>query len=233
MALFDSIIKEASEKYNLGDKSGTLLSSLLALITNQETGGFAGFISRFREAGLGDTATSWITTGDNAEISNEQMESAIGEDTIAVISEKTGIEKEKATSAMAFMTPKVVDKLTPKGEVPDDDSILSTIGGYLTGIGGAAAGAVTGAASTASAAAGNATEKVGDAAEAVGEKLSGAMGSVTSGFDGDGTDDGGSILRWLLPLILLALLLILGYWFCGTASTPVSKTHGKCIKSIH
>lgn len=222
MALFDSIISGASEKFGLGDKAGTLLSALLALMTNQKTGGFSGFIDRFREADLGDTVTSWITSGDNAEVSSEQIESAIGEDTIAVMSEQLGIDKEKTTSALAYMTPKVVNNLTPDGEVPDNDNLLSKIGGFLTGATGVAAGIAIGVAGGSQAVAGSvadkasdAAESVGDAAGAVGEKISDAFDSVTDGFDGDGDDDGGSILTWLLPLLLLGVLIAIGFYACG------------------
>lgn len=232
MALFDSVINGASEKFGLGDKAGTLLSALLALMTNQETGGFSGFMDRFKQAGLGDTATSWITSGDNTDISSEQLESAIGADTISVISEQVGIDKEKTTSALAFMTPKVVDNLTPNGELPDDDSLLSKIGGFLTGAGGMAAGVLAGAAGGSKAVAGtvankasDAAESVGDAAGAVGDKITGAFDSVTGGFDGDGDDDGGSILKWLLPLILLGVLIAIGFYACRDNKPVVTDTN--------
>ena len=260
MALFDSIISGASEKFGLGDKAGTMLSALLALMTNQETGGFSGFLDRFKEAGLGDTATSWITSGDNAEVSSEQIESAIGSDTIATIAEQVGVDKDKATAALAYMTPKVVDDLTPDGEIPDDEGLMSRIGGFLSGIGGTAAGVVAGAAGLAGAAASGAADKAGDAVDAVGDvagaakdkvgdaagatvdagkaavgavgdtagaavdavgdaagaakdKVGDAFESVGDVFDGDG--DGGGVLKWLLPLLLLGVLLVLGFMFCG------------------
>jgi outer membrane protein OmpA-like peptidoglycan-associated protein/uncharacterized protein YidB (DUF937 family) len=186
MALFDSIINGVSEKFGLGDKAGTLLSALLALMTNQETGGFSGFLDRFKDAGLGDMATSWITSSDNAEVSDEQIEAAIGSETIDTIAEQVGIERDKTTSALAFMTPQVIDSLTPDGEVPDDESLLSKISGFLTGLGGAAIGAAGAMASgaadkaedavdAAKDAAGVAADKVGDAAEAVGDTAEAAV----------------------------------------------------------
>ena len=97
--MFDSIIKEAQEKFNLGDKAGNLLASLLCLIANPENGGFGGFIERFRNAGLGNLAESWITTGDNTPISNEQLESALGAETLNAVADQSGVETEAATSA--------------------------------------------------------------------------------------------------------------------------------------
>jgi len=259
MALFDSIISGAAEKFGLGDKAGTLLSALLALMTNQKTGGFSGFLDLFKSKGLGDLATSWITGGDNADITGDQIQSVLGADTISGLAEQTGIPADKATSALGFMLPQVVDKLTPDGEVPDDEGILSTIGDLLSGWGGAAAGTVAGAAGVAGAVASGAADKAGDAVEAVGDaagavkdtagdaveavgdaagaavdkgkevagdaadavtgaadaaadKVGDAFNSVGDTFDGDGD---GSILKWLLPLLLLGLLILLGFWFCG------------------
>lgn len=229
--MFDSIINSAGEKFGLGEKAGSLLSSLLALIASPASGGFSGFIGKFRDAGLGDLVDSWITTGDNTPISNEQLESALGEDTLNSVAEQAGTDKETATSAMAMMVPQVVDQLTPDGEIPDEESLLSKIGGFLGGIGGAvfgAAGAMAGgtvdrvdAAAGATYEAGKASVgkgvgMVGDAAGAVGDRIGGAMNSVGDAFDGDG---GGS-LKWLIPLLLLGLLIVLGYMFCGKSVPP-------------
>lgn len=238
MSLFDSIIGEVNEKFNLsGEKAGGLLSALLGLMT-APGGGFRGFIDRFTNAGLGDTATSWITMGDNTPLSDEQLESALGEDTIGSVAQQAGVDRATATSAMAFMVPQVVDRLTPDGEVPNETDLLSRIGGFLTGAGGAIAGGL----GTAGAAAGGAFDRVGSAAEElldrdrdvvvdrtdtvrdssgvlVGDRA--GMVNTTRETIDDDTDDGGSILRWLLPLLLLGLLLVLGYWFCSRPSTPI------------
>ena len=191
MSLFDSIIGTAAEKFGLSsDKAGGLLAALLGLMT---TGGFSGFLDRFRSAGLGDTVNSWITTGDNTPLSGEQLESALGEDTITSLANQSGVDRATATSAMATMIPSVVDTLTPDGEVPDEASLLSRIGGFLSNWGGALGGAVIGGIGATGAFAGGAADKVGDkvgdVAGAVGdaagatydkgkEVLSGGIGAV-------------------------------------------------------
>jgi OmpA-OmpF porin, OOP family len=239
--MFDSIINDVQKKFNLGDKGGSLLSSLLGLIANPANGGFGGFISRFRNAGLGGLVDSWVNTGDNTPISNEQLESALGADTISSVAEQAGVDKSTAASALGYMTPHVVDALTPDGEVPDEESLLSKVGGFLGGIGGTVGGAVLGAAGMAGAAASGAADKVGDvagatydkskeilggginsvsnAAGAVSGRASSALNSVGDTLDGG---DGGSILKWLIPLLLLGLLVVLGYWFCGKAPTTTT-----------
>ncbi|MGB7068749.1 MAG: YidB family protein [Pyrinomonadaceae bacterium] len=247
MALFDSIIGEAKERFGLsGDSAGGLLSALLGLVADPKGGGFGGFIDRFKNAGLGDLVNSWITTGDNTPLSNEQLESALGADTISSIASQAGVDKSAATSAMAGMIPQVVDTLTPDGEVPDEDSLLSRVGGFMSGWGGAAAGAVAGVAGAAGAMASGAADKVGGvagatlgkgkevlgggvdrvsgAAGAVGDRVSGAMGSVGNAFDRDDSGGGGGVMKWLLPLLLLGLLVALGFWFCGK-QTPTTTTN--------
>ncbi len=269
--MFDSIIKEAQEKFGLGDKAGGLLASLLGLIANPANGGFSGFMGRFKDAGLGDLAESWVTTGDNTPISNEQLESALGEDTLNDVAEQSGVDKATATSALGFMTPHVVDALTPDGEVPDEAGLISKIGGFLKNYGGAVGAAILGGLGTAGALASGAADKVGDAAgatldagkavvgkgaEVVGDaagatvdagkkvagavgdaagatygKVTGALGSVGDALDGDG--DSGSILKWLIPLLILGLLVVLGYWFCGksTPTTTVTNANSTANKT--
>lgn len=272
MSLFDSIISGASEKFGLGNKAGTVLSALLSLMTDQNRGGFAGFLDLFGKAGLGDVAKSWISSGVNTELSNEQVESALGTDAIADIAKQADISQADATSALGYMIPNVVDKLTPDGVVPDEKDLLTRIGDFLSGIGGAVAGAALAGAGAVGAVASGAADKVGDAAGAtvdagkavvgkgvevvgkgvdvvgdaagatvdagkaaigaVGNTVGGALNSVGDAFDGDG--DSGGILKWLLPLILLGLLLLLGFWFCGKGTpTAVTNTNTNANKATN
>lgn len=239
MSMFDSIIGEAGEKFNLGGKAGTLLSALLALMTDKNHGGFAGFLEKFNTAGLGDTVSSWIGAGSNTPLSNEQMESALGEETLRNMASQAGTDYDATTSAAAYMTPRVVDVLTPEGVVPQESDLLSRIGGYLTGSGGAVLGGV----GTAGALAGGTADKVGatvgnafgatrnavgsginavgDTAGRVGDKVGGTLHSDGDRLDGDGDGDS-SALKWLIPLLLLGLLIVLGYMFCGKSTVPVA-----------
>jgi uncharacterized protein YidB (DUF937 family) len=225
MSLFDSIISEAGKRFGLGDKSGSLLAALLAFMTDREDGGFTGFLNRFSRAGLDDTASSWIAAGDNAPLSNEQVESVFTDEEIAQIAAQANIEKPAATSGLAFMIPQVVDKLTPDGVIPNESGILSRIGDFLSGVGAAGASA-TGAVDRVGTAAdmldadkaagGGTLDRLDAGASAAGKKTTAAFGD----FDDGGSDN--SMLNWFLPLLLLGLLIILGYWFCGRASTPVT-----------
>lgn len=230
MSLFDSIINETGEKFGLGNKAGSLLSALLALITDKSRGGFTGFLDSFNNAGLDSLVSSWVGSGANTPPSDEQLESALGEETIGEIADQADVAKPTATSALAFMIPKVVDTLTPDGVIPDETDLLSSIGNYISGFGGAALGGI----GAAGAAASGVFDRIGTAANETAAAESPA-GDGVSGItaphepatrnqinDAPPATSQSSVLNWLLPLILLALVVILGYTFCGrsTVTTP-------------
>lgn len=278
--MFDSIINEAQEKLGLGDKAGSVVASLLGMIANPASGGFNGFLDKFRNAGMNDEVDSWIGTGENSPLTGVQTEDALGAETIDKVAQQTGIESATAASAIGFLTPRVVDALTPEGTVPDEASLLSKVKGFLTNYGGAIGAAILGGLGTAGALASGAADKVGDAAgatldagkaalgkgadmvgdaagagkavvgkgadmvgdaagatvdagkaaaAAVGGTVSGAMNKVGDVFDGDG-DGGGSMLKWILPLILLGVLAAVGWWILRP-STPLATTNTNVNRS--
>lgn len=223
MSLFDSVVNEANEKFNLGDKASVLLSVLLAKLTDKSGGGFGGFLERFNAAGLSGVASSWINSGANTSISGAQLESALGSEMIQDIAEKTGIDYSTATAATAFMLPRVVDNLTPEGVLPAENDLLSRAGTYLTADENSVAGV----------SAGNAFDRIGtsatdvigankagverigiaDSAQTIGQSVNMPIENVN---DYNEPSDN-SPLKWLMPLIILALMIFLGYSFCGKA----------------
>lgn len=213
MALFDSVINDVKGKFGIGaDKSGALVAALLGLIAQ---GGFGGFLDKFRNAGLGNLVSSWISRGDNTPLTNDQVETALGRDAVDSIAADAGVDRKTATAALGGIIPSIVDKLTPDGEVPDEQGLMSKIGGFLSDWGGAVTGAVAGGVGAAAAAASGAADRVGDAVGSVGSRVSGTAERVGDSIE----SGGGSVLRWLLPLLLLGLLVLLGFWFCGR-TTP-------------
>ena len=208
MALFDSVVNEAREKFDLGDKAQDLLSALLSLISNRNLGGFAGFLQRFTDAGLGDTASSWINTDANTPLSYEQLESALGENTLRDISRNAGLDYQKTVSASAFMIPHIVDKLSPTGFAPDEADLSAQIGSYLRDVGGTTVGETF--------------DRIGTAATATIDAESRAAGENLEIVD---EAEENTALNWLLPVIILGLLVAAGFMFCGKsepAEKPVS-----------
>lgn len=191
--MFDLIIKEAASRFGLGDKAGMLVQMLLGFMTNKDTGGLGGFMNLFQSKGLGDLASSWLGGSANAKpISNSQLESVFGGKggLLEMLTSKSGLGGGVVTSALGYLMPSVLGKLTPGGSIPTSlpaevlgfaDQGKNLLGGLLNH-GGAAATAAAGMAAA------GATRAVGAAADTT-------------------KAAGGGLMRWLPWLIAAAIAL--------------------------
>jgi uncharacterized protein YidB (DUF937 family) len=98
--------------------SGLLLQ--LALLLLQQNGGLGGVLGKFRDAGMGSQADSWVSSGLNQEISAEQVEQAFGPAAINDIASKLGVARGDAGSAISQIMPELINQLTPRGEVTEE-----------------------------------------------------------------------------------------------------------------
>jgi uncharacterized protein YidB (DUF937 family) len=73
---------------------------------------------KFRDSGLDEQVSSWISKGQNLPVVGDQIERALGHDTVAGIAAKLGITPDEAADEMAEAVPEVVDEMTPDGQVP-------------------------------------------------------------------------------------------------------------------
>ena len=83
------------------------------------SGGLSGLVQRFQQGGLGDVVNSWIGTGQNQPIAPNQLQQALGRDTIDNLSRQTGMPQQDLLSQLSQMLPQFVDRLTPQGRIPD------------------------------------------------------------------------------------------------------------------
>ena len=153
--MFDLIIREAASRFGLGDKAGPLVQMLLAYLTNKDTGGLSGFISKLTSSGLGNVSQSWLGGGAGAlPVSAAQIESLMGGQTglLSNVTSKLGISGSTASSALGFLLPMVIGKLTPGGSIPA--SLSSDVMGFITSGASALTNGVTVTAAAAAGAAG-------------------------------------------------------------------------------
>ena len=90
--------------------------------------GLGGLVERFRQGGLEEIIKSWIGTGPNKAISPNQLQQALGSETVEGLSRETGMPRDDLLSQLSRLLPEVIDKLTPHGNVPREEDLL-TIGG--------------------------------------------------------------------------------------------------------
>ena len=119
--MFEVLIREAAARFGLGDKAPALIQLLLACMTGKETGGLAGFLEKFKAAGLGPIVQSWLGGGPAARpISNSQLETALGGSggPLPLITSRLDLPRDSVTSALGYLLPTLVGKLTPGGNTP-------------------------------------------------------------------------------------------------------------------
>lgn len=120
MSFFDEVKNKAAGM--LGGLKGEhlgILETIMGMVTNKESGGLGGLVDSFKEKGLGDIMSSWISTGKNLPISPEQVEEGIGQERVNQFATEAGMSPEAAKSKLAELLPGVVDKLTPQGHLPE------------------------------------------------------------------------------------------------------------------
>jgi len=91
----------------------------LALSMLQQNGGLERVLERFRQGGMTQQADSWVSTGQNMNISGDQLQQVFGSSTIRKLTSQLGMSEDQAGSAMAELLPEVINQLTPQGQVPE------------------------------------------------------------------------------------------------------------------
>ena len=97
------------EKMIAGGSAGSILS-----------GGLGELLKKFQQTGQGQVAQSWIETGSNRAVAPEDLEKAIGADTLDALSQRTGIPRDRILADLKEHLPSTVDTLTPEGRIPSE-----------------------------------------------------------------------------------------------------------------
>jgi uncharacterized protein YidB (DUF937 family) len=87
--------------------------------------GLGGLVERFRQGGLEDIIKSWIGTGANRPVTPNQLQQALGPETVDGLSRETGLPREDLLSQLSRLLPEVIDKLSPGGRLPKDEDLLA------------------------------------------------------------------------------------------------------------
>jgi uncharacterized protein YidB (DUF937 family) len=114
MSILNSILGAITANSSAGS-ANPLRAALSALLT--QNGGIEGLMNKFNQAGLGEVFTSWVGLGANQSITADQVNKILGSDAVQSLASSMGIDPTKASEFLADYLPKIVDKLTPSGQV--------------------------------------------------------------------------------------------------------------------
>ena len=130
--MFEQLINDVASRFNLGSTAiAAMVRGLLQLLTNERTGGTSGFLEMFRNAGLGDTLSSWFGGKEGKALTGTQIESALGVGEVDRLAAAAGVNRSTASSVLATLVPKLIGRLTPNGVLPSTGNLLSQVSGYL------------------------------------------------------------------------------------------------------
>ena len=90
-------------------------------------GALGDLIGRFRDAGRGHVADSWVGSGPNHPVNIDELGAVLGPDTLDELSQKTGLSQHELLLRLNAALPEIVDHLTPNGKLPPDDTAQARI----------------------------------------------------------------------------------------------------------
>ena len=99
----------------------------------EEQGGIQVLLEKLQSGGLGAILSTWLSNQQgNQSVSGEQLESALGTNAVSDLGQKLGVDTSTASSLLAEQLPKIIDALSPQGEVsPQANNDLLSAGTEL------------------------------------------------------------------------------------------------------
>ena len=139
MGLLDSLIASiAGNTPNTGDSGHPLATALNSLLS--QNGGVEGLMNKFSQGGMGEIFSSWVGMGENKPVTADQIGKVLGSGQLSSLASSLGVDPSQVSGFLAEYLPKIVDKLTPSGEVqPGADSsegIAALVPSLLASFGG-------------------------------------------------------------------------------------------------
>jgi uncharacterized protein YidB (DUF937 family) len=142
MGLLDSILGAVNKQSEASGGASPLIGILGGLL--EQSGGLQGLMNKFAQRGQGNTFSSWVGMGENQPISGDQIQKVLGSEQVNALAARMGVDPAQASHFLAEYLPKVVDKLTPAGEVdPNADhqqGLADLLPALLQSLGGKPAG---------------------------------------------------------------------------------------------
>jgi uncharacterized protein YidB (DUF937 family) len=106
-----------------GGRGGTMGALLPILAGFLASGGLSKIMGGLKANGLSAQADSWVGTGANQPVSGRDVEQAMGQEQIHQIAQQLGVSESEAADAVAQALPEVVDKVSPKGQMPAEQDL--------------------------------------------------------------------------------------------------------------
>ena len=81
-------------------------------------GGLSDLIGKLTAGGAAPQVNSWVGPGQNQPIPPGQLGSALGQNTLNELSQRTGMSQQELLTQLAAVLPQLINHLTPNGRMP-------------------------------------------------------------------------------------------------------------------
>lgn len=109
---------------SLGGNSGSVDYAAIIKWVEQQ-GGVSGLLDKLRQGGLSEVVQSWLNNGPNLPISSEQVQQVFSNDAIMRLAARLGLDHGQTSTIIAQFLPQLVDRLSPNGEEPAGNDLVS------------------------------------------------------------------------------------------------------------
>ena len=119
MGILDSLENSPALKGVLGQLEAAVLPVVLSeVLGNGSQGGLSAIVAKLQQAGLGDQVKSWIGNGQNLPITADQLQQALGSDTVKQLAARFNIPVDQLGKVLEQYVPAAVDHASPDGKLP-------------------------------------------------------------------------------------------------------------------
>lgn len=112
-----------------GGAGGDILGEMLGRGAGSGSGmgGLGALLEQMQRAGFGEQARSWVGTGQNMPISPDALDQIFGQGGIDEMAREAGLTPRQTSEGLSELLPEVVDRVTPRGAVPDLDQLVQSV----------------------------------------------------------------------------------------------------------
>ncbi|HYF08190.1 MAG TPA: YidB family protein, partial [Acetobacteraceae bacterium] len=87
-------------------------------------GGLGGLLGGMRNQGLGRQVDSWVAPGPNEPVAPQELERHFDPQELDEIARRAGTDRAGLLAALSEVMPRLVDRMTPQGRVPEREEDL-------------------------------------------------------------------------------------------------------------
>lgn len=117
MSLLDMGKKLLGDK--LGDSGGGLIEAMSGLTDGPGGLDLGALVEKAKASGMGDQVESWLGDGENQPASVDQIKSMFGDDKIADVASKLGVDSNTAAEKLSETVPDLVNQASSGGSLLD------------------------------------------------------------------------------------------------------------------